>query len=105
MQRRATRVADTLLALSGGLIDDQCPYDKDEKPDLSMNCLAGPLPDITGWFELSVSGDELFLYDTVWHSTDWEALTDWLKRLGAEVAGYISEEDAQPDYFGQIEMG
>jgi hypothetical protein len=42
----------------------------------------------------------------VWHCASWDRLVAYAKSVcGAAAAGWISEEDVEPDCFGAIEMG
>jgi len=70
----------------------------------SMNVLAGPLPNLSGAYELEGGGTELLLDDEVWHCTDWGPLVDWLLRHGAVGAGFVNEEWLEIDPWSHIEM-
>ena len=74
--------------LAGSLLEKHtCAY----PPDLAMNCLAGPLPDMTSDYQLRRSGSVLLLSDYVWHFAEWDALVQWFKQRGAK-ARYLSDE-------------
>lgn len=66
--------------------------------DAAMNYLAGQLdapPDPEEC--VSVDGDEIRFWGTVWHFADWDGFVMWLKEeCGAEVAAYVSDEYLDP---------
>lgn len=71
------------------------------KRDDSMNCLAGPMPDMTEHYGLYSSGNYIFLSCTVWHFTSWNGLVRWLEAHDAQRAAYISDEYS--NYFDLID--
>ncbi len=76
-----------------GEIDDACAL---HDSDAGMNCMAGPLPDISDVPYLERSDVELLLSDTVWHFTDWAGIEHWLKLHGALSTGHLSDECVSP---------
>jgi hypothetical protein len=63
-----------------------------DKSDKGTNFLAGPLPDMSNDYNLSVNKLTLKLGCTVWHFTEWESLVAWLTKQGARNARYVSDE-------------
>jgi len=71
------------------------------KRDDSMNCLAGPMPDMSENYELEVNGNHIFLSCIVWHFTSWDGIVQWLEAHDAQRAAYISDEHSS--YFDLVD--
>lgn len=54
-------------------------------------------------FNLSMNGDVLTYYATVWHFASWYLLKEAILKIGAIRAGWISDEDIDPfDLLGYV---
>jgi hypothetical protein len=71
---------------------DNLPIDKSDK---GTNFLAGEI-DMSEDYSLEVRNNEIRLSCMVWHFSNWDRLTNYLKKQGAFSADWISDEYVNP---------
>ena len=63
--------------------------------DINMNYLAGKC-EMNEYYEMHLIGTGIHLSCTVWHLASWGNIEDFFFRLGAEKAGWFSDEHIDP---------
>lgn len=66
-----------------------------DETDVNMNYLAGRC-EMNEYYEMRRNGEAVYLSCTVWHIATWDNIEDLFFRLGANEAGWISDEYIDP---------